>query len=216
VTIENAVVFNSGAVAGYGTVAPSIASTFNFQGGSGVTGGQGTLGQGGGLAVPGKLTFGPNSSVIFGPGGVYEFAIENSGTGTQAGTDYSTLNLTGSFSITAVPTAPFTISLLSVNSSGVLGYATFDSTQSYQWTLLTTTTPITTFNSLDFSIDTSQFNLGSLSPGQFTVTEGLGDTSLQLNFTPVPEPSTWALMACGVGALGWMGFRRRRAAVSVR
>ncbi len=28
---------------------------------------------------------------------------------------------------------------------------------------------------------------------------------------PVPEPSTIALAAVGIGALGWLGFKRRRA-----
>jgi hypothetical protein len=31
-----------------------------------------------------------------------------------------------------------------------------------------------------------------------------------LNFTPVPEPSTWALMATGLGALVAAVRRRRR------
>jgi hypothetical protein len=31
-----------------------------------------------------------------------------------------------------------------------------------------------------------------------------------LNFTPVPEPSTWALMIAGGGMLAIAAFRRRR------
>jgi hypothetical protein len=30
-----------------------------------------------------------------------------------------------------------------------------------------------------------------------------------LNFTPVPEPSTYALMALGLGLIGWVAWRRR-------
>ena len=29
--------------------------------------------------------------------------------------------------------------------------------------------------------------------------------------SPVPEPSTWAMMIAGFAGLGWLGFSRRRA-----
>jgi hypothetical protein len=31
-----------------------------------------------------------------------------------------------------------------------------------------------------------------------------------LNFTPVPEPSTWALLLAGLGLVGFRKLRRRR------
>jgi len=31
-----------------------------------------------------------------------------------------------------------------------------------------------------------------------------------LGFTPVPEPSTYAMMALGIGVIGFMAWRRRR------
>ncbi len=214
VTVENTVDFTSGAIGGYGTFAPTALSTFDFQGGSVVTAGRGLLGVGGsgGPPVQGMLTFGPNTSVVFGPNGVYDFAIQNSGAGAVAGTDYSTLALNGAFSITATSSNPFTINLLSVTPSGSLGEAVINADQSYTWTLLTTSTPISSFNAADFTISTSLFtyNLGTLAPSQFSITEGAGDTSLVLNFTPVPEPSTWMLMASGLCALGTAVRRRRR------
>jgi threonine dehydrogenase-like Zn-dependent dehydrogenase len=36
-------------------------------------------------------------------------------------------------------------------------------------------------------------------------------THLYLNFTAVPEPSTWALLVTGAGLIGLTALRRRRA-----
>ena len=218
VTIANPVTFTEGGLGGYGVINDS--STFNIAGGSVVAGGRGTFGNNGGggggsPSVQGTLTFGPGTSVVFGQGGFYDFAIQNSGAGTVAGTDYSTLSLNGAFSITATNTSPFTIELISVNASGNTGYNTnFNPYQGYSWTLLTSASPITGFNASDFTVNTSLFNSGAVLGSQFSVTEGATDLSLVLNFTPVPEPSTWALMAGGVCMLSVAVLRRRRAAAA--
>jgi PEP-CTERM motif-containing protein len=34
--------------------------------------------------------------------------------------------------------------------------------------------------------------------------------AFNLTFTPVPEPSTWATMIVGFGALGFIGYRQAR------
>jgi hypothetical protein len=44
--------------------------------------------------------------------------------------------------------------------------------------------------------------------GGFFVPQSVND--LMPNFTPVPEPSTWALMAGGLSALAGATVRRRR------
>ena len=127
----------------------------------------------------------------------------------QAGMNQSTKH------ITATNTSPFTIELISVNASGNTGYNTnFNPYQGYSWTLLTSASPITGFNASDFTVNTSLFNSGAVLGSQFSVTEGATDLSLVLNFTPVPEPSTWALMAGGVCMLSVAVLRRLRAAAA--
>ena len=61
---------------------------------------------------------------------------------------------------------------------------------------------------LNFTFDTSAFAPGALGGGSFFVTQS--GSSLLLNFTPVPEPSTLALLAAGLAML--LGRLRRRKA----
>ena len=63
---------------------------------------------------------------------------------------------------------------------------------------------ISGFASSEFAIDISGFQ-NSLGGGSFFVTQD--GTNLMLDFAPVPEPSTNALMAAGLMVLAW---RRRR------
>ena len=57
---------------------------------------------------------------------------------------------------------------------------------------------ITGFDPGAFTIDLSGFP-NDLGGGGFFLTQGGND--LALNFTPVPEPSTYALMALGLGVV---------------
>jgi fibronectin-binding autotransporter adhesin len=159
-----------------------------------------------GLPISGEyvstLTFANN--VTFGTGGIYTLDVADAG--GAAGTGYSTINVGAILDITAAPSS-FTIALTSIGSGGAPGMATFNPTQAYSWTILTAGS-IPVFNAGDFTINVGAFQ-NSLAGGSFGLTEA--GNQLDLNFTPVPEPSTWALMLTGVAAAGAAYRRRRRA-----
>jgi hypothetical protein len=83
---------------------------------------------------------------------------------------------------------------------------TFDNTQTYSWEFATATS-ITGFSAGTFTFETGGF-LNNLGGGSFVVTQN--GTNLAINFTPVPEPSTYALMALGLGVVVVFELRRRR------
>jgi hypothetical protein len=152
----------------------------------------------------GTLSFGGAGNL--GPGGAYTFDIMNS-ISPVAGTDNDTITVAGTLTVGATPVSPFTISLESINpGTGLPGPANFSSAGTYQWTLLSASS-ISGFNASDFMINTSSFANG-LGNGTFYVSAS--STDIFLDFTPVPEPSSWALIGAGVAAIGIVSLRRRR------
>ena len=201
VTLTNQVNLISGTIGGYGSVSPGSTEAIAFQGPAFVVGGRGTLGSASGVPVPGTLNFGANANITLGPGGTMQFSIMNA-TGTP-GTDFSTINAPGSpVTITATGVSPFTIQLVAVNPATgqfQLNSANFNNATPYSWTLLSAGT-ISGFAANKFVVDATTDFQNPFGGGSFSLADV--SNSLVLNFTPVPEPSTWALMAAGLCALG--------------
>jgi hypothetical protein len=186
---------NSGAVlSGFGTFHPTsggvtIGTGVNLSPGSATAGN-----------YVGQLSFATTLAIA--GSGTMTFDISNAG--GAAGTGYDTVAVTGAATITASPGTPFNISIESVNpGTGLPGLATFNAGTSYQWTLISAAS-ISGFSSTDFTLVDSSFS-NSVAGGNFYIVQS-GNT-LQLDFTPVPEPSSWALMAVGLGMAGLLAHR---------
>ena len=193
VTVSNPISFigTSATLAGNGTIATPVVVANGVVVAASASPGGG----------PGNLTF--SNALTFGTGGALSLRLYDA-TGV-AGTGYGLVTATGGLNITAA-TDTFTINLVSIDSSGNSAAAiNFNSSSPYSWMFATSSTPITGFFPTEFVLGTGFLN--ATNGGYFSVTDT--GNSLFLNFTPVPEPSTWALLSGGVLAVGVLAWRRR-------
>jgi len=209
VTLTNPITLTGGTLAGFGTFSPG--GNLTVQGGALLAPGIATVADdavGANVPAVGTLTFGGGTSLTFGhtlsTGGL-NFSISDAA--GVAGTGYSLLSISGSLAITATAGNEFYIHLYSfdpaTNQAG--NAANFNGGQGYSWLLVSTGSGISNFSSTAFIIDQSNF---TNTTGHFSVSQSGND--LMLNFTPVPEPSTWALLGTGLLTLGAVVRRRRR------
>jgi hypothetical protein len=104
-----------------------------------------------------------------------------------AGTGFEQLNLTGDLDIQATPPNPFTIHLVSLDGTSPGPAANFDYTNTYTWTIVTTTRGVTGFDESKFVIDDSQF-ANDLGGGVFSVTLSGDSNSVNVVFNPNHAP----------------------------
>ena len=160
-----------------------------------------TLGSGVKLAPgssPGTMVFG--SDLTLNNGGSLEIEIR-APSGTP-GTDWDFVSIAGTFNLGSLTAGGYSLKVISLDLANNLG-AVSGLTGPTSWVIATAGGGITGFEATDFAIDISQFVGG----GDFTLSSTAND--LVLNFTPVPEPSTYALMISGL-ALAGLQWRRRR------
>ena len=195
VTFTNPLVFTSGTLAGFGTYAPAGTSTITFDTGRIVSAGLPGVSD---HSPIGTLTF--NTNIVFANGGTYAWSLQDVTRSDGA----ALLNISGNLSITATSGA-FLMQVLTFNSSDKLGLANLTLGTPYSIPVITASGTITGFTPTAFTIDSSLFQAGTASPTVFSLSQS--GSTIYLNFTPVPEPSTYALLALGLGA---MLVRRRR------
>jgi fibronectin-binding autotransporter adhesin len=154
---------------------------------------------------PGNLTF--SNGLTLASGATINFNIYDAN-GT-AGTGFNLITSTNGLNLTASPNT-INLDVFTINGTGGAAPAiNFNLANSYSWKFATSSSPITGFNVNQFNVNTAGF-LNATAAGFFSVSGTTND--LVLNFTPVPEPSTWALMAAGAVAIAPFVLRRRRPA----
>jgi len=149
---------------------------------------------------PGNLTF--TGGLTLASGGAIHFSLYDAD--GAPGTGYSLITADGGLSLTASPNG-ITFNLVSVNSSGNPASAiNFNPSSSYSWMFATSSSAISGFSPNQFNLVLLGFS-NPTNGGTFSFSEN--GNGLYLNFTPVPEPSTWALL--GIGLLAVVPFAVR-------
>jgi len=165
-----------------------------------------------GLDEIGTLNF---SHLELDPGGILEWHIQNPNADRGVGYDHIEIyGMAQTLVINATSEAPFSLKIISLNTGGSAGLVSgFDPSQSYAWSLFKFDALSGGFDPAKFAIDTSGFanslSFNGVDDGFFSLS--LSGDHIHLNFTAVPEPSTYALMGLGLAFIGWTVWRRRRA-----
>ncbi len=200
-TSTRPIVFTAGSIAGSGTISFDSSLIVADQ-----------LALAPGHSV-GKLTlqFESTAALVFNSGGTYHWELADAK--GSAGTGWDLIHVAGTVDIAALASenGTFNVTLHTVDEFGGAGYAAnFDPYAPASWTILTATS-ITNFDPAKFNLfaDSTTF-LNATAGGTFSLS--LENNTLLLNFTPVPEPSTWALMISGLAVVAFTALRRRRRA----
>ena len=179
----------------------------------GTLGGSGSLGrvtlESGGIISPGNSVGSIETGAQIWQGGAraeWELNDAEGIAGGPEGWDYISIN--GILDIQATAGNPVFISLATLTLGQLPGLAeNFDPSSPYSWLFVSATGGVTGFASAAFVPEPLEW--GNAREGVFSVS--LAGGNLYINYTPVPEPEDFALIA-GISLLGFAAWRKRHAA----
>ena len=203
-----------------GDISSSAATTVQA---GGILSGSGRVGDtiilAGGTGSPGNSpgTMTVDGNLIWNGAGNYNWQIHDALGTAGAPLGWDLYDVTGFLDLTALTLgSKFNINLWSLSGVGpdVNGDAfNFDAMQNYTWTIVATDLGIVGFDPGEFNINVAPANgaggfSNALLGGVFGVRVSGND--LQLTFTAVPEPGTWAVAALLVAAATAVTLKRRK------
>ncbi len=144
-----------------------------------------------------------NTNLDFSSGGSLEIMVKDP-MGTRGG-GYSSLDVMGTLNFGTGE--PFNVSLINLDMFNQPSSGNYMLNQNYSLTIAHATN-ITNFSPAMLVFDDKSFNPNWVSTWSFSLANS--NTDLVLNFTPVPEPETWAMMLGGSAILMLPLIRRRK------
>ena len=196
-TIQGSIIVNGGTITGTGTA----------MGNSNLTAGGISPGN-----SPGTLTFGG----VFAMSGnaFYNWELMSLGGSANAFTDKVIVG--GSLNLVGLDRMDINVIGLADNLPAQININAFDPSKDYKWTLFETANAILGFSQNDFVINTMGLSNNTPFGGSFFVGLDDNNTDIMLNYSAiaVPEPSTFVLLATGIGVC-WFSKRQSKSCYRV-
>lgn len=189
---------------GSGTGTANVIVNGGTLGGTGIISGTVTLNTGARLAPGASIESLATGTNTWSGNTSFQLEVSTDGTGT-AGTHWDALNITGTLELGSLTS--MVIDLTSMSNATTAGLlSSWNPDVDHTWAgFVTTTGGISGFDLNDFTVQTGNFL--NAKPGSFQVVQN--GNNLDLVYTVIPEPGTWALLTLAGLGLFQQGYRRR-------
>jgi autotransporter-associated beta strand protein len=192
---------------GSATGAGNIAINGGTFGGTGTISGSVTLASGGTISPGTSIESLATGGNTWNGGGMFDFEFSTDGSSGTAGSQWDLLSIAGGLDLSGANSSnKVTLNLFTMSDATTPGsLGTWDANTDHTWAGFVTTTGITSFAADKFQFDTTGFQ--DTLNGTFSVVQN--GNNLDLHYTAVPEPGTFAMLLFGSVMLWTVGRTRR-------